>query len=89
MDQRTAHCTGKHDHEGGGTTTNYFSGEIIYDAVLWNHTPMTTDWYIPMIKKEALVIISLKQVLIIDMTIKRISDKNMLLNKCIKKQAAN
>jgi len=66
-----------------------FTGEIICDAVFWNPVPNAIDWYTPMFKREGLVIIRLKQVLITGMTMKMISDNNMLPNKCNKKQATN
>ena len=66
-----------------------FAGEIIYDAVFWNPFPNAIYWYIPMCKKEGLRMIRLKQVLITGVTVKMISDNNMLSNKCNKKQATN
>ena len=63
-----------------------FAGEIICDAVFWNPVPNAIDWYTPMSKREGLVTIRLKQVLITDVTMKMISDNNMLPNKCNKKQ---
>ena len=59
------------------------------DAVFWNPVPNAIDWYTPMSKREGLVMIRLKQVLITGVTMKMISDKNMLPNKCNKKQATN
>ena len=51
--------------------------------------PNIIDWYTPMSKREGLVMIRLKQVLITGVTVKMISDKNMLPNKCNEKQATN
>ena len=65
---------------------SYFAGEIICDAVFWNPVPNAIDWYILMCKREGLVIIRLKQLLITSLTMKMISDNNMLPNKCNKKQ---
>ena len=66
-----------------------FSVEIICDAVFWNPGTNAIDWYTPMCKSEGLVMIRLKQVLITGVTMKMISENNMLPNKCNKKQAAN
>ena len=66
-----------------------FAGEIICDAVFWNQVPNAIDWYPPMCKREGLIMIRLKQVLITGVTMKMISDNNMLPNKCNKKQATN
>ena len=63
--------------------------EIICDAVFWKPVPNAIDWYIPMSKKEGLVMIRLKQVLITGVTIMEISEINMLPSKCNKKQASN
>ena len=68
---------------------SYFAGEIICDAVFWNPVPNAIDWYIPMSKKEGLVMIRLKQVLITGVTMMEISEINMLPSKCNKKQATN
>ena len=65
------------------------AGEIICDAVFWNPLSNVINWYTPMSKREGLVMIRLMQVLITGMTMKMISDKNMLPNKCNKKQATN
>ena len=58
-----------------------FTGEIICDAVFWNPVPNAIDWYTSMSKRERLVVIRLKQVLIIGLTMKMISDNYMLSNK--------
>ena len=60
------------------------AGEIIYDVVFWNPVPNVIDWYAPMSKREELVIIRLKQVLVTGVTIKMICDNNILPNKCYK-----
>ena len=54
--------------------------------MFWNPVHIK-DWYTPMIKKEGLVMIRLKQVLITGVTMRKISDKNMLPNKCNTKQS--
>ena len=73
--------------EGIESQQSTFAGEIICDVVFWNPVPNTIDWYAPMSKRERLVMIRLKQVLITGATMKMISDKNIIPNKCNKKQA--
>ena len=62
-----------------------FVGEIVYDAVFWNPVTNAIDWYTPMCKRDELVMIMLKQVLITGVTMKIISENNMLPNKYNKK----
>ena len=62
-----------------------FTGEIICDTVVWNPVPIAMDRYTPMSKNEGLVMIRLKQVLKTSVTMKKISNKNILRNKCNKK----
>ena len=45
-----------------------FAGEIICDAVVWNPVPNAIDWYAPMSKREGMVMIRLKQVLVTGVT---------------------
>ena len=66
-----------------------FSREIICDAMFWNPVPNVTDWYTPISKEEGLVMIRLKDMLITGVTMKKISDKNMILNECNKKKEAS
>ena len=66
-----------------------FAEKIIYDAVFWNPVPNAIDWYTLICKREGLVMTKLKQVLITYVTMKMISDNNMLPNKCNKKQTIN
>ena len=66
-----------------------FVGEIVCDAVIWNPVPNAIDWYTPMCKRDGMVMIRLKQVLITGVTMKIISENNMLPNKCNKKQTTN
>ena len=47
------------------------------------------DWYTPMSKNEGLVMIRLKQVFKTSVTMKKISDKNIIPNECNKKQEAS
>ena len=61
-----------------------FVGEIICGVVFRNLVPNAIDWYTPMSKREGLVMIRLKHVLITGVTMKMISDNNMLPNKCYK-----
>ena len=58
-----------------------FSGEIICDALFWNPVPNAIDWYTPMKKREGMVMIRLKQVLITGVTMKMISDNNMQIGR--------
>ena len=62
-----------------------FVEEIVYDAVFWNPVPNAIDWYTPMCKRDGLVMIRLKQALITGVTMKIISENNMLPNKYNKK----
>ena len=64
-----------------------FAGEIICDTVFWNPVPNAIDWYTSICKWEGLVMIRLKQALITGVTMKIISENNMLPNKYNKKQA--
>ena len=66
-----------------------FVGEKMCDAVFWNPVPNAIDWHIPISKREGLVMIRLKYVLITGVTMRMISDNNMLPNKFNKKQATN
>ena len=66
-----------------------FAGEIVCGTVFWNPVSNAINWYTPMCKRDGLVMIRLKQVLITGVTMKMISENNMLPNKCNKKQAAN
>ena len=66
-----------------------FTGDIICDVVFWNPVPNAIDQYTLMSKREGLIEIRLKQVLIIGVTMKMISDNNMLPNKCNTKYATN
>ena len=66
-----------------------FAGEIICGALFWNPVPGVVDWYTPMEKREGLVMIRLKQVLMTGVTIMKITEDNMLPNKCNKKEATN
>ena len=66
-----------------------FAREIVCGTVFWNPVSNAINWYTPMCKRDGLVMIRLKQVLITGVTMKMISENNMLPNKCNKKQAAN
>ena len=66
-----------------------FAGEIMCDTVFWNPVPNATALYTPMSKREELVMIRLKQVLITGVTMTEISEKNILPSNCNKKQATN
>ena len=63
----------------------YFTWEIICDALFWNPVPGAVDWYTPMNKREELVIIRLKQVLMTGVKMMKITEDNMLPSKCNKK----
>jgi len=58
-----------------------FVGKIIRDAVFWNPASNAIDWYTPMSKREGLVMIRLKQVLLTGVTMMEINENNMLLSK--------
>ena len=66
-----------------------FAGEIICDALFWNLVPGAVDWCTPMNKREVLVMIRLKQVLIIGVTMIKVTEDNILPSKCNKKEATN
>ena len=66
-----------------------FSGEIICDALFWNPVPGAVDWYTSMRKQEGMVMIRLKQALLTSETMLKISEENMLPNKCNRKEATN
>ena len=66
-----------------------FAGEIICDVLFWNPVPWAVDWYTPMRKREGMVIIRLKQVLMTGVTMMKISEENMLPSKCNKKEATH
>ena len=66
-----------------------FAGKIICDAVFWNPVPNERDWYTRMSKRGGLVMIRLKQELITGVTMKMISDNDILPNKYNKKKATN
>ena len=51
--------------------------------------PGVVDWYTPMRKREGMVMVRLKQVLMTGVTMMKISEENMLHNKCNKKEATN
>ena len=90
MDNRTVHSSREYNNEGGRATTNYtFAGEIICDALFWNPVPGAVDWYTSMRKQEGMVMIRLKQILMTCVMMMKISEENMLPNKCNKKEAAN
>ena len=79
-----------HEHivmKGVEPQQSAFAGERIYNAVFWNPMPNALDWYTSMSKREGLAMIRLKQVLIKCVTTVEISEKNVLPNKCNKKQA--
>ena len=63
-----------------------FSREIVCDAVFWNPVPNAIDWYTPMSKREGLVVIRLKQVLITYVTMIEISENNILPSKYNRQQ---
>ena len=66
-----------------------FAGEIICDTLFWNPVPGAVDWYTPMNKREELVMIRVKQVLITGVMMMKITENNMLPSKCNKKEATN
>ena len=66
-----------------------FAGEIICDALFWNPVPGAVDWYTSMTKKEGMVMIRLKQVLVTGLTMMEISERNMLPRTCNRKEATN
>ena len=66
-----------------------FAGEIICDALFWNPVPGAVDWYTSMRKKEGMVMIRLKQVLVTGLTMMEISERNMLPKTCNRKEATN
>ena len=66
-----------------------FAGEIICDALFWNPVPGAVDWYTSMRKQEGMVMIRLKQALLTSETMLKISEENMLPNKCNRKEATN
>ena len=58
-----------------------FAGEIICDTLFWNPVPGAVDWYTPMKKREGLVMIRLKQVLMTGVTMIKITEDSMLSSK--------
>jgi len=66
-----------------------FAGEIICDVLFWNPVPGAVDWCTPMNKREVLVMIRLKQVLMTGVTMMKITEDNILPSKCNKKEATN
>ena len=66
-----------------------FAGEIICDTLFWNPVPGAVDWYTPMNKREELVMIRVKQVLMTGVMMMKITENNMLPSKCNKKEATN
>ena len=89
MNDGAVYGTRRYSYDRVEPQQSAFTREIICNVVFWNPVLKAIDWYTPMCKREGLVMIRLKQVLITGVSMKMISDNNMLPNKCNKNQATN